>query len=64
MKKQEHDWWRMNSSKDTSGDIDYCRNQGVVKARKKGGHWVWRKACGAKHAITIGHNIINSESVD
>jgi hypothetical protein len=58
---KKHDWWRMNSSKDQSGDIEYCLKQGLVRARVKNGQWVWRKVYNASDSIAVGFGIIQEE---
>lgn len=60
---KKHDWWRINSHRDVSGDIYYCRNQGLVRARIKDGQWIWRKVHNARDALTVGFNIIEEEEL-
>jgi hypothetical protein len=60
---KKHDWWRMNSRQNASGDIYYCLRQGIVKARVKNGRWIWKKVYDARDALAVGFEIINSEEL-
>ncbi len=60
---KNHDWWRINPRKNSSGDIYYCLKKGIVKARIKDGKWILKNVYDAQDALFVGQKIINLEAI-